>query len=267
MPRSKLEALVSRKLMFCLSGVTIKENTRPDWLISNHGERLELDFYIPELDLAIEVQGAQHYKFTPHFHKGQRTFADQVRRDREKRAICDRKGITLFEIASEVDLESFASKINNMIPEIETNEEFINRMKEYNGLRPKRIIPNWQRTKKIKRLKAKNFRKFKTRLLRTVKIARILNKKILVVREQLLLIDNQALIDSKSQKLANMEAALEGNINKIKKLARNQSLEIRIAFLISKEHATKEDIQCLIKMYRQHKEYGISFNSFFEGAK
>lgn len=29
--------------MFCLGGVTIKENTRPDWLISSQGERLELD--------------------------------------------------------------------------------------------------------------------------------------------------------------------------------------------------------------------------------
>ncbi len=136
MSRSKLETLVSRKLMLCFHGV-IKENTRPDWLISSQGERLELDFYIPELDLAIEVQGIQHFKPVPHFHKGQDSFASQVRRDREKKVICDRKGVNLVEIASEVDLENLISKVRSMIPDVETDKEFAARMKEHNNTSPK----------------------------------------------------------------------------------------------------------------------------------
>lgn len=43
MPKSKLEKLVSETLRMGLNSVTILENTRPDWLVSSQGERLELE--------------------------------------------------------------------------------------------------------------------------------------------------------------------------------------------------------------------------------
>lgn len=32
------------------------------------GQKLFFDFYLPELGVAIEVQGEQHYRFVGHFH-------------------------------------------------------------------------------------------------------------------------------------------------------------------------------------------------------
>jgi hypothetical protein len=46
----------------------IRENYRPDWLLSSNITKLELDFYIEELKIGVEVQGEQHYKFVEFFH-------------------------------------------------------------------------------------------------------------------------------------------------------------------------------------------------------
>lgn len=56
--------------------IEIKVNYRPYWMIG-----LELDFYIPSLSLAIEVNGAQHYSKINKFHKYTGDFHNQVVRD------------------------------------------------------------------------------------------------------------------------------------------------------------------------------------------
>lgn len=151
MPKSNLEQTVSKKLRMVLNGVAILENTRPDWLISSQGERLELDFYIPELDLAIEVQGQQHYTFVPHFHFNQNGFSDQLRRDREKRYLCEHKGLFLLEIASSDQLDGLTAKIIAMVPQAETNKEFVARMKNKNKTMLRKNVKG-KKLKKIRRL-------------------------------------------------------------------------------------------------------------------
>lgn len=58
---------------------------------------LELDFYLPEINLAIELNGITHYK--PIY--GQDKFLRQQRNDELKRKLCKKQGITLIEIPLE----------------------------------------------------------------------------------------------------------------------------------------------------------------------
>lgn len=85
----------------------IKENYRPQWLLSSNLTRLEIDLYIESLSIGIEVQGLQHYEFVPHFHKTYDNFLAQLRRDEEKKDLCYGRKIKLIEIACFADLHSF----------------------------------------------------------------------------------------------------------------------------------------------------------------
>lgn len=57
---------------------------------------LYLDFYIPLYNLAIEVDGQQHYKYTKFFHGSKRKFRKSVDNDYLKEQFCDINGITLI---------------------------------------------------------------------------------------------------------------------------------------------------------------------------
>lgn len=61
------------------------------------GQYLELDFYIPSLSLAIELNGITHYK--PIY--GKEKFERQQRNDEVKREVCKSMGIRLIEIPLE----------------------------------------------------------------------------------------------------------------------------------------------------------------------
>jgi hypothetical protein len=74
---------------------------RPDFLrneVTGNNFNLELDCFNPELKLAIEYNGVQHYKFTPYFHKNNEHFLNQKYRDYMKRTLCRDGGITLIEV-------------------------------------------------------------------------------------------------------------------------------------------------------------------------
>ena len=76
---------------------------RPNFLRNDvTGYNLEIDLYNDDLKLAIEVQGDQHYKFTPFFHKNKDSFTMQRYRDEMKKQKCIKEGITLIEIPYKV---------------------------------------------------------------------------------------------------------------------------------------------------------------------
>lgn len=66
------------------------------------GTRMSLDLYNANKNVAIEVQGAQHLKYTPFFHgKSKTTFLSQIRRDNDKQEFCKLNDIKLVEIYPE----------------------------------------------------------------------------------------------------------------------------------------------------------------------
>jgi hypothetical protein len=76
---------------------------RPNFLRNEvTGYNLEIDLYNNDLKLAVEVQGDQHYKFTPFFHRNKETFMLQRYRDEMKKQKCIKQGITLIEIPYKV---------------------------------------------------------------------------------------------------------------------------------------------------------------------
>jgi len=58
--------------------------------------QLELDFYNQKINLAIEYNGIQHYKYMPNYHKSVCIFQDQLRRDLYKRIQCQNRNIRLL---------------------------------------------------------------------------------------------------------------------------------------------------------------------------
>jgi hypothetical protein len=67
------------------------------------GRLLELDAYAPNIKVALEYNGIQHYKFPNPFHNSEKEFQEGVERDNSKRELCKEHGITLIEIPYYID--------------------------------------------------------------------------------------------------------------------------------------------------------------------
>lgn len=78
----------SLRLIFDDSTEVIR-NYRPPWLKNPEtGKNLELDFYIPHVNIAIEIQGQHHYEDS-----------DQIFRDKLKKYLLEKKNIHLIELS------------------------------------------------------------------------------------------------------------------------------------------------------------------------
>ena len=85
--------------------ILTEKNIRFEHHLKLENSKLEFDFYLSELNIAIEYDGVQHFKPVNHFG-GISTFKDQQRRDREKDKYCIDNGIKLIRIpyTEKVDL-------------------------------------------------------------------------------------------------------------------------------------------------------------------
>lgn len=68
---------------------------RPPFLYNSvTNDFLELDMYNPELNVACEYNGKQHYEYIPFLHGNSRTnFHNQLYRDKMKKELCEKHGI------------------------------------------------------------------------------------------------------------------------------------------------------------------------------
>jgi hypothetical protein len=76
-------------------------------------ERLEIDIYIPSVKLGIEFQGKQHTKSIA-FFGGDNGLKSQQKRDKKKKTICKKLGITLvffYEEKDELSLSNVRYKL------------------------------------------------------------------------------------------------------------------------------------------------------------
>lgn len=93
--KSSLHLKARELLQSIYSGVPILEEVpiqiRPK-------EMYYLDFFLPLLNLGIEIQGEQHYNKNAMFHKSQSDFLKQQKRDAEKRLWAEINGFDLIEL-------------------------------------------------------------------------------------------------------------------------------------------------------------------------
>lgn len=75
--------------------------TRPEWLRTTSGARLELDGYSAELQVAFEHHGRQHFDEKSRFNGSAAKLLALQARDSLKLALCEQSGVRLF-VAREV---------------------------------------------------------------------------------------------------------------------------------------------------------------------
>jgi hypothetical protein len=81
----------------------------PSVEVTAHGQLLWLgrqhfDIWIPSLSIAIEYHGLQHFKPVK-FFGGEDAFLQAQERDNRKRALCEKNGVRLVEIAYDQDID------------------------------------------------------------------------------------------------------------------------------------------------------------------
>ena len=104
--KSKQRSLfISLYSLFKQNNFQIIENYRHDFIISNLNYKMELDFFIPSLNMAIEYQGEQHYDDIPSGFSGIELYRQ---RDQRKLFCCNYLNINLIEIPYWWDLSPYS---------------------------------------------------------------------------------------------------------------------------------------------------------------
>lgn len=100
MSNASIEFKVKKLLHVALGNASIccEVNEYYAWLSSPSHGAMQLDIYLPDYGVALEIDGKQHYKYPNAYHESYQEFHDQRGRDRLKEQLCDDKGIALIRI-------------------------------------------------------------------------------------------------------------------------------------------------------------------------
>ena len=107
--RQILESIFQKRFPSC----------RPEWLVNHKTKRkLEIDCYNSELRIAVEIDGEQHCRYLPHFHKNYENYLKQQERDLLKTKLILQRGLRLIRIPYSIptnELEKYIlSKLNEI---------------------------------------------------------------------------------------------------------------------------------------------------------
>lgn len=91
---SSLAKDVRNSLELALPNTLIKSEE----YVNYKGHKLFFDFYLPSLNIFVEVQGSQHTEFSEHFHGSATAFRAAKQRDRLKVEWCDLNDYTLVKV-------------------------------------------------------------------------------------------------------------------------------------------------------------------------
>jgi hypothetical protein len=103
------------------NNIVFEQQKTFNWL--KHNGSLKLDFYLPQMQIAIECQGLQHFKPVDAFG-GEENFKITQERDAVKKELCEKKGIKLFYFSNIKDKTPFyvIKKDNELLKKIYDNE-------------------------------------------------------------------------------------------------------------------------------------------------
>ncbi len=93
-----MTSLLAKSVRESLSQALPNTLIKDEEYVNYKGNRLFFDFYLPSLNIYVEVQGIQHSKFNKHFHSSAAAFRAQKKRDQLKREWCDLHDYTLVAI-------------------------------------------------------------------------------------------------------------------------------------------------------------------------
>lgn len=105
-PRESKGELECRNVLESLFGKSFAK-ARPGFLnnpVTGGHHNLELDCFNPDLRLACEYNGVQHYQYVPYFHRNKEAFRNQQYRDFMKATMCKENGVTLITVPHTVDV-------------------------------------------------------------------------------------------------------------------------------------------------------------------
>lgn len=110
-PRSKLH-LQARELIHEIypASIILEEVQIP----INKKQKLYLDFYLKIEGMAVEVQGQQHFEFTPFYHKSKVDYYHQMRNDKLKADWCEFNGIILHYLKYNEDINEWRTGLKTI---------------------------------------------------------------------------------------------------------------------------------------------------------
>ena len=108
---------LSKRVFRILEEVFPYYQIKKEFYVKFRGKRLFFDFFIKELNVAIEVHGKQHLVFTEFFHGDRDGFIRQRKRDNLKRECAEELGFKLVEIfyTDDISVDSVVAKIREAL--------------------------------------------------------------------------------------------------------------------------------------------------------